>query len=554
MLYKVIEGKAYLDGKPIETQFHLLNGDEVDDKLNLVKRPKQKIVGVVKLSEMSFMAKSPRPGFFYKKFVPTDLNYPIMAIKTRTKYSSHDKYAVVIPMDHLKGSTTFRCQADLYIGNVGEPKAEEDYILIKNDLKFKKYSKELIESIKDDDRSKDSRIDLTSNQVYSIDPDGCEDIDDAFDIKMISDNKFVVHVHIADVTRIVELNSVLDLEARKRGLTIYFPNKRFDMFPEIIATKLASLKEGEEKCAVTIKFEIENDKFKFIGIFKSKIINKKNFTYNEYDHLIKEKNISDDHVKFYDMVKENYGKILNGKIREIVPYDKTKFDSHYLIEVLMVLSNHLVGKYLNDTSPIVRISNGFKCDLPSNTDPYNIAKYLTIEKTKYGKSGSHKMIGFNDYVHFTSPIRRYADVYTHHLINYKLGLGKDPSCIRNGLIEHLNTVESNIKKVQRDSIKLELAMNKDILTENGYVVSHSIENKSISFFFPKLKTIFSLRLGKNNLMKINESKIEIKDDFSETSLEYGKPVPIEIYVFNKKNSLNQKFKIKLKDFNFLFYF
>jgi len=554
MIYKVINGKAYLDDKLIDTQFHLLNGDEIDDKMKLIKRHTKSIIGVVKLSEMSFMAKSPRPGFFYKKFIPTDLNYPIMAIKTKIKYSSRDKYVIVNPMDLLKDGTTFRCQADQYIGNVGDPKAEEDYILIKNNLKFKKYSKEIIENIDNTDRFSEIRINLTSNEVYSIDPIGCEDIDDAFDIKMISRNKFIIHVHIADITKIVKFNSILDLEARKRGSTIYFPTKRFDMFPEIIATKLASLKEKEEKCAVTIKFEIENDNFKFISIFKSKIINKKNYSYEEYDHFINIKNISIDHINFYNMIKENYGKIINGKIREIVPYDKTKFNSHYLVEVLMVLANHMVGKYLTNTSLIVRVSNGFKCDIPSNTDPFNIAKFLTLEKTKYDKSGSHKMIGFDNYVHFTSPIRRYADVYTHHLINYKIGICNDPSSIRDELIHNLNMIENNIKKVQRESIRLELAMNEDMLTENGYIVSHSIVNKTIDFFFPKLNTIFSLRLGRNNLMEINESMLKIQDEFSEIQLEYSKPVLIEIYIFNKKSSLNQKFKIKLKDHDCLFDF
>lgn len=89
------------------------------------------------------------------------------------------------------------------------------------------------------------RKDLRSRLVMSIDPPGCEDIDDALSIRKLprkykGRSVIEIGVHIADVTHFVPHESLLDREARERGTTVYLADRRMDMLPFILSGQVST--------------------------------------------------------------------------------------------------------------------------------------------------------------------------------------------------------------------------------------------------------------------------------------------------------------------------
>ncbi|CAM9652144.1 unnamed protein product [Ectocarpus fasciculatus] len=103
------------------------------------------------------------------------------------------------------------------------------------------------------------RRDLRRERAMSVDPPGCQDIDDAMHVKRKPNGKLEIGVHIADVTRFVEADSPLDREARARATTVYLVHRRIDMLPALLSSDLCSLHAGEDRLSVSVVWEAEED-------------------------------------------------------------------------------------------------------------------------------------------------------------------------------------------------------------------------------------------------------------------------------------------------------
>ncbi|CCH65803.1 Exoribonuclease II [Richelia intracellularis HM01] len=95
------------------------------------------------------------------------------------------------------------------------------------------------------------RLDLTHLKVYTIDDESTTEIDDGLSWEKLSDLKERVWIHIADPTRWLVPEDELDLEARRRGSTVYLPTGMVSMFPELLATGPMSLVQGKHCCALS---------------------------------------------------------------------------------------------------------------------------------------------------------------------------------------------------------------------------------------------------------------------------------------------------------------
>ena len=89
--------------------------------------------------------------------------------------------------------------------------------------------------------------DIRKTLVMSIDPICCEDVDDALSVKKFENGNLEFGVHIADVTHFVPVNSLSDLEARKRATTVYLADRRYDMLPPVLSAQLCSLLGSVER-------------------------------------------------------------------------------------------------------------------------------------------------------------------------------------------------------------------------------------------------------------------------------------------------------------------
>src|SRR5439155_1405323 len=95
-----------------------------------------------------------------------------------------------------------------------------------------------------DEHDLEGREDLTSELTITIDPVDARDFDDAVSLTQDPKSKhWLLGVHIADVSHFAPPGSLLDVEARKRGTSVYLPQKVLPMFPEIISNSLASLQQ-----------------------------------------------------------------------------------------------------------------------------------------------------------------------------------------------------------------------------------------------------------------------------------------------------------------------
>ena len=533
----------------IELRKDLINGDVMDYQYNIIERI-ESIPGILKLNDRSFMDRSNKKNIYLKKFIPYDNKYPIMAVKTRVKYHHSNKFVVINNFKYYNKLNMFIANIKITLGDIGDIKAEEEYLLYKYNLKTEKQKNTNIIDEDINDPFKDIRIDMTDKYIISIDPEGSLDIDDAFHIEK-HDDIYELGIHIADVSSYIVKDSEDDIIAQNKTSTIYLATKRDDMLNKKYATDICSLKENKIRYSTSVIFKIDTDyniiDYKFI---KGKIINKKNYSYDEFENNIHKLPLINE---FYEFSKIMYPKIVKGDIIKIIKYKKEDFDSHKFIELLMILTNYYCGKYLDKA--IYRVNDGLDNNVHIENDPYGIISFLSLEKSKYSIEGSHKMLGLDNYAYMTSPIRRYADLYNHYLINNKL-INNESVEIEEiiNIINHLNFKETNIKKCQRDAVKLKLI--DEILEDkiyDGYLVQQ--EDNKFSFYINSLKTILDMKLVEDELKfmyniekkdnDINIYDLELKKILN---IKIGEKVGINIKIFRKEINLNNKFKlIMIKD-------
>jgi DIS3-like exonuclease 1 len=136
------------------------------------------------------------------------------------------------------------------------------------------------------EKDEKERRDLRSRLVMSIDPPGCEDIDDALSLYELPERwrgrkALEIGVHIADVTHFVPHDSLLDREARERGTTVYLADRRMDMLPFILSGQLCSLREQQDRFAMSVLWTLDAETFEVLEVWygKSIIFSSHEFSY-----------------------------------------------------------------------------------------------------------------------------------------------------------------------------------------------------------------------------------------------------------------------------------
>ncbi len=313
-----------------------------------------------------------------------------------------------------------------------------------------------------------NREDFTSLNTFTIDPADAKDLDDAISIK--EDSKgFHLWVHIADVSEVVQKNSAIDLEAKKRGCTTYLPNETYFMLPREI-TKILSLQESRKSFTVTVYINFDkNGKPKKKKFYKSEIKSDKKFSYAEVQEILDDKKNS---PFILDLkIASELAKILSEKRRAegyldffreevkvefedslpVAIYPVRELWSNRIIEQFMLAANEAVAIKLRGqkTNGIYRIHEepekaeleqfkklvenlGLRLKSIKREDlsifleeikdsPYrrilNYELLRCMKRARYiARPEPHYGLGSQLYTHFTSPIRRYPDLIVHRLL------------------------------------------------------------------------------------------------------------------------------------------
>jgi len=177
------------------------------------------------------------------------------------------------------------------LGKEGSNQANILSILAGHDLESEfpdevvEYTDKLPEGIPDSEIAR--RKDLRDENIVTIDPPDAKDFDDALSIKELDNGHYVLGVHIADVAYYVNTDSVLDVEAYKRGTSVYLVDRTIPMLPEKLSNGVCSLRPNEDKLAYSCFMEV-NKKGEVVdhSIEETVIHSKRRFTYEEAQEVI----------------------------------------------------------------------------------------------------------------------------------------------------------------------------------------------------------------------------------------------------------------------------
>jgi len=321
------------------------------------------------------------------------------------------------------------------------------------------------------------RKDFRKLPFATIDGEDAKDFDDAIYCVKNRDG-YSLYVAIADVSFYVTPGSKIDIEAKKRGTSIYFPEKVIPMLPENLSNGICSLKPNEDRCAMICEMSIGLDgkrtKYKFYG---GLINSKARLTYNQVEeHLKKASNLKQAGV--HDSIKHlkdltnlrlklrNQRSALEINPKEaIIELDKNKevknivikksLYAHKLVEESMLLANESAAEFMQDRldlgvyrihedpdpSKLEALKKHFKIPTKvikklsplevinlcleeahkSNDDTGQILILQTLARAEYSTNNlGHFGLQLKQYSHFTSPIRRYPDLLVHRLIHSSL--------------------------------------------------------------------------------------------------------------------------------------
>ncbi|MFI5124616.1 MAG: ribonuclease R [Chitinophagales bacterium] len=323
------------------------------------------------------------------------------------------------------------------------------------------------------------RKDFRAIRTFTIDPADARDFDDAISFRLIKDDLYEVGVHIADVSHYVETGSVLDDEAYQRATSVYLPDRVNPMLPERISNELCSLRPDEDKLTFSAVFSITSKgEVKDYWLGRTVIHSDQRFAYEDVQEIIekKEGKYRDEILILHDLAQRfrkqrikkgaiNFSSVevrfrLDEKGKPVGITIKESKESHQLIEEFMLLANRTVATHvskikikkkpvpfpyrIHDTpdkeklAPFVLFAKKYGHHFDTKTPEGIAASFNLMLQDVRGKPEQHVLeqlgirtmskavyatenighygLGFSNYCHFTSPIRRYPDVLTHRIL------------------------------------------------------------------------------------------------------------------------------------------
>ena len=359
-----------------------------------------------------------------------------------------------------------------------------------------------------------NRKDLTKLPIITIDGADAKDLDDAVYVEKLENGNYKLIVAIADVSHYVKKDTVLDLEARHRGNSVYLVDRVLPMFPKEISNGICSLNEKEEKLTFSCEMEIDlkGDVVNY-EVYKSVIKSVHRMTYKDVNAILDgDKDLINEYSDIYEMLKQmlELSKILRAKkftrgsidfelpeLKVVLDEDNNKVEKVLLrdrgegekiIEDFMIAANETVAERIYwlelasiyrthekpDREKIVVLNEilakfGYKIQNFDNLHPKQFQEI--IERSKYKETSMlvHKTIlralkqarytvedighfglSSSHYTHFTSPIRRYADLMVHRVLFSSID-----NSIKQLKLADLDEIAQHISKTERVAMKVE---------------------------------------------------------------------------------------------------
>jgi ribonuclease R len=361
------------------------------------------------------------------------------------------------------------------------------------------------------DRFKD-REDLRHRFIVTIDPDDARDFDDAINVEKIDRDTWELGVHIADVAAYVTPGSALDREARKRGNSVYLPDRVIPMLPERLSNGVCSLKPNVDRLtrSVFIRFD-RNGRSKQVRFASTVIRSAHRLTYRQAYAILKAPPADQLGQGLHEawtlasLLRRK--RFTQGSLDLDFPEVKIHVDeagrpvkleriendeSHQLIEEYMLAANEAVALELKNRGiPTVYrvhedpdpdklgefrefvLSHGYRVgDLSKRPElqrflqmikgkaeeqPLKIGLLKSLKRARYlSQPLGHYGLAKANYLHFTSPIRRYADLVAHRSlanIASRSSARMDIASL-NSLAEHISQTERNAAEAEIEAVRM----------------------------------------------------------------------------------------------------
>jgi exoribonuclease R len=264
--------------------------------------PSGRVVAIAKECRRYFVATmvdTPMNDESYCFVVPMDVRIPKIRIKTNGWRRFLGQRLRVQAANWEVGSNYPSGRCVEILGPIGDLETEIKCLLKENQIQLDPFSAAAQACLpleghdwKIPSHEIDQRKDLRSTRrIFSVDPNGCQDIDDTFHCHLLPNGDAEVGVHIADVTHFLPHDSALDKEAQKRATTFYLVDRRFDMLPGVLSSDLCSLHGNVDRLAVSTIWTISSD-LKTIKSFwygRTVIRNCQAMTYDQAHNIIHNK-------------------------------------------------------------------------------------------------------------------------------------------------------------------------------------------------------------------------------------------------------------------------
>ena len=498
-----------LNGDKVLIKIVSFKGKNEGKVLKVLERTKKEFTGIVDGNKSVFFLipddKSVKTHFFIDK---KHLNGAKKGQKVKTKFLSwpkHVKSPQVAVTEIIGNPGELNVEMNSILAEFGFPSKFPKRVL--NEVDLIKEPNYAIESKK--------RKDFRTKTTFTIDPHDAKDFDDAISICFLASGNVEIGVHIADVGHYVKPESFLDKEALLRGNSVYLVDRVIPMLPERLSNELCSLRPNEDKLTFSAVFELDSNCAVLSSWFGKTIIHSDHrFTYEDAQKIIEgedgpfKKEITQINKLAQQCRKKRLSNgALNVKSNEVrfrldeegEPIEtvlKVSKEAHQLIEEFMLLANREVAKKL--AKPEKNIKKGINVfrihDNPSEEKLNDLKLFLTsmgyeiirkknkpityslnnimkdaekrgeldlispmiiraMSKAVYSTDNvGHYGLAFDYYTHFTSPIRRYADLVVHRsLIDFL-----DEQKISNDS-KHLNHICNHISKMEKQAVEAERA-------------------------------------------------------------------------------------------------
>lgn len=412
----------------------------------------------------------------------TDFDYYIhVPIPPKSQRLKDGKYKVKL-LDFDKRKQKYNGKIVEYIGSHDDKYIDLKTLVAEYDLPIDFPGEVLIyaDKVAEEKILLGDRVDYRNLFTVTIDGEDAKDFDDAISVEKVNDTVYNLYVHIADVSHYVKDGSPLDNEARKRDFSIYLPGLTIPMLPKVLSNGVCSLNPNEDRYSISVKLKIEKNKQpKLLSIDKALINSNHRLTYRDVNVLFETGNnekyndelkeflfIARDVYNILKSVSEERGtisflsdesKFVLDEFNEVVDiYPREQLDAEELIEEMMIATNSAVAtKYQSMELPFLyriheeptdekldsmrMLLRPFGVKIPEKISAKSIQELLnelrenssfervndiilrSMMKAEYSDSNyGHFALALDNYSHFTSPIRRYPDLFIHRIMSQKM--------------------------------------------------------------------------------------------------------------------------------------